>query len=602
MRSNLNLLSKDKIEELEQFVKLKFKNYDEEVEGFFSSLKSGKLKNKRIEVDALDFIQEGLTEIVDFWINENLTQKVEERKDNAEKVGNVEKLVCASHTRVGKFLNKYNKKQISLDDGIKKLKQDRRLSEVLTKIADTQTRKDYFFLGDHDLNHTKRVLLNASMIMELRKDLTDREREMIFTAIEYHDTGRIHDFEDNVHGQRAVQKFTNELHGFSVEEQDLIKFIIIQHCKSSAENKYAINTLNKSEKDKEKYKLFLNYMKDADKLDRVRFPEISPYMTDSLDPDRLYFDESKQIIKFACEALENSETLFELKNDKSKDALFNRKKVFAEYESAEDKAKSVEKFLKENGYPPRSSNLKLKNLKPQEQKFIKDGYLYLLRGSRQGQTSGFFTYQYANEKKNLEQYLKENPRMTADMLASKQSMKGRERFISTTTDITVAAEFTKLNKDNNEQGSIYVIKVKPEDAFRVVSPVGLDEFWGDKSQKDESEYLIPDYIKPEEILKEFKYNEYEEIYKYLKEEIGLNIKKSDIYLREDVSKQIELSDEFLDNICKMNEAHNHYWGDSETASDGFELVTEGVNKGKGRNTLEKIMNFLVNPTDDFFDR
>lgn len=598
MRSNLNLLSKEEINELDKYIKLKFKNYNEDVEEFLSGLKSGKLKNKKIEVDALDFIQDGLTEVVDSWINEKNLDNQEENNN----IGRIEQIVCAPNTRVGKFLKQNTKKQISLDEGIKLLKKGNKLKEVLEKIAETQVKKNYFVLGDHDLNHTKRVLLNVSMIMNMRNELSQREREIIFTAIEYHDTGRVHDFEDKYHGERAVQNFSDELEKFSEEEQELIKFIIIQHCKSNSENQYAIDSLNKSEKEKSKYRLFLNYMKDADKLDRVRFPELTPFMTDSLDPQRLYFNESKQLIKFACEALENSENLFGLKNDKSKDALFSRKKVFAEFEEQSERIKSVEEFLKSNGYPERSKNLKLKNIKPQDKKFIKDGYLYLLRGSRQGQMSGFFTYQYAKDKKNLEQYLKETSRMTADIVASQQSMKGRERFISTTTDITIAAEFTKLNKEKNEQGSIYVIKVRPEDAFRVISPVGLGEFLGDKSQNDESEYLIPDYIKPEEILKEFKYNEYEEIYKYLKDEIGLNIEKRDIHLKDNVSEQVELSDEFLNNICKMNESQNKYWSSSEAADIGFELLTQIVNNGKGDNTLEKMLNYLCNPTDNFDGR
>ena len=597
MRSNLNLLSKEEVEELEQFVKTKFeKRYNEEVKEFFEDLRTGKLKSKTIEVDALDFIEDGLSRIVDSWISENCKPNSKETK------GYIEKMVCAPNTKVGKFLKQSSKKQISLAEGIKLLKEERRLPEVLRKIADTQTRKNYFHLGDHDLNHTKRVLLYASMIMNSRDELSEREREIIFTAIEYHDTGRIHDFEDKEHGERAVKNFTNELQNFSQEEQELIKFIIIQHCKSNAENEYAINSLNKTEKEKSKYKLFLNYMKDADKLDRVRFPEISLFNTDSLDPQRLYFDESKELIKFACEALEENDKLFQLKNDKSKEALFSRKKVFAELEEQEERTKSVEKFLKDNGYPERSTNLNLKKLKPHDTKFIKDGYLYLLRGSRQGQMSGFFTYQYANEKKNVEQYLRENPRMTADMLASRQSMKGKERFISTTTDITIVAEFSKISKEKDKQGSIYVIRVKPEDAFRVVSPIGGDKFFGDEMAKDESEYLIPDYIKPNEILKEFKYNEYEEIYKYLRDEIGLNIQKADICLQEDISKQPELSEEFLDIMCEKNESNNTHWRNSPQADFGFDIITEIVNKGKGDTTLEKMLNFLANPSDDFFDR
>lgn len=607
MRSDLNLLTKEEIEELELFVKSKMKKDNEDVNSFLKDLKSGRLKNKKIEVDALDFISEGLTEIVDSWISskkqaaEKVTQKEDAKK--SKKIGEVEQLVCASNTTVGKFLKKYNKKQITLDEGIKKLKEDGALTEVLRAIADTKTRKESFNLGAHDLNHTIRVLLNGSMIMNMRNELSERERAIIYKAITLHDTGRVHDFEDKIHGERAVQNFTNELDEFTEDEQELIKFIIIQHCKSTAENEAAINSLNKSSEEKARYRKFLNYMKDADKLDRVRFPELMPMMTDSLDPDRLYYDESKQLIKFACGVLENFDLLFSLSNNKSKDDLFSRKKVFGECESGEELATSVRQFLKDNGYPKRSKNIKLKNVKPTDSKFIKDGYLYLLRGSRKGQMSGFFTYQYAKDKQNLEQYLRKNPGVTADFLASQQSMKGRERFISATTDITIAAEFSKFNKNTNTAGSIYVIKIKLENAFRVESPVALENFWGNGIKGDESEYLIPDFVKPEEILKEFNYNDYLGIYNYLKEYVGLNISRKDINLSDNIEEQPELSDEYLSMVNTLVENNNKYWRRNTLEADiGFEILSQFVNNLEGDTTIEKVLKGMGIPCDDYIKR
>lgn len=606
MRSDLNLLTKDEIDELELFIKSKIKKENEDINSFLKDLKSGKLKSKKVEVDALDFISDGLTEIVESWISskeqtaEKVTQKEDVRK--YKEIGKVEQLVCAPNTRVGKFLSKHNKKQITLDEGIKSLKESGRLSEVLRAIADTKTRKESFHLGDHDLNHTIRVLLNGSMIMNMRGELSDRERAIIYKAIILHDTGRIHDFEDKIHGERAVQNFTNELDEFTEEEQELIKFIIIQHCKSTTENEVAINSLNKSKEEKEKYRKFLNYMKDADKLDRVRFPELMPMMTDSLDPERLYFEESKQLIKFACGALENFDSLFALSNNKSKEDLFSRKKVFGECESGDELATSVNEFLKDNGYPERSRNIRLRNIKTTDSKFIKDGYLYLLRGSRKGQMSGFFTYQYAKDKQNLEQYLRRNPRVTADFIASQQSMKGRERFISATTDITVAAEFSKFNKNKNTAGSIYVIKVRPEDAFRVKSPIALETFWGNGMTGDESEYLIPDFIKPEEILREFKYNDYLGIYNYLKDDIGLNISRKDIHLSNNIDEQYELSDEGLSILSARAEKNNSYWEDSSEADIGFQILSQFVNNMEGNTTIEKILKGMGIPCDDYIKR
>lgn len=587
MKKDLNLLTEDEIYELEDFVKSKIKKENKDIRKFFDDLKSGKLKNKHIESDALDFIYEGLTDVVDYWIEE---------KGN---IGEVEKVVCAPNTRVGKFLSTYNKKQINLHDGINMLKKDNVLEETIRAISNTYLRRDYFSLGDHDVTHTQRVILNAAMIMNLRKELSERERKMVLTAIMYHDTGRIHDFEDKCHGERAVQSFTDELDEFSKDEQDLIKFMITQHCKSGLENEEAISALDKSKEEKERYRLFLNYLKDADKLDRVRFPEIIPMLSDSLDPDRLHFDESKRLIKFACESLENTELLFKIKNNKSKEDLFSREKVFAEAESGIQLAESVYEVLRENDYPERSKNLKLNKIKPHNSKFIKDGYLYLLRGDKKGQMSGFFSYPYSKEKKNAEEYLKENPSEDADFIASQQSLKGRERFISATTDISIAVEHTDLDLDRNISGSIYVLKIKPENAFRIISPIGLKEFYGTEEDHDEDEYLIPDFVDPEEIIKEFRYNDYIGVYKFLRNEIGLNIERSDIGLKANINEQPELSDKFLNYIRKRNQLSNKYWEDTYGGnSSSFQEITKIINSGKGNSNLEKMINALFNPYDD----
>lgn len=83
--------------------------------------------------------------------------------------------------------------------------------------------------------------------------------------------------------------------------------------------------------------------------------------------------------------MENTELLFKIKNNKSKEDLFSREKVFAEAENGVQLAESVYEVLRENDYPERSRNLELNKIKPHNSKFIKDGYLYLLRGDKKGQ-------------------------------------------------------------------------------------------------------------------------------------------------------------------------------------------------------------------------
>lgn len=602
MMLNLNSLSLEEIQELEKYVRTKLPDKYRDFKTLFTDLKSGKLKNKNIEVDSLDFIYDGLSETVENWF------KQREKDSNSEmnNLGKLEKIICAPTTRVGKFLREDVRKQITLEQGIKKLKQEGKLSNLLNRIADLKTRTGLFEFVSHDLEHTMRVLVNSDMIMSLNGNVSQRERDVILKAIELHDTGRIHDFEDNIHGERAVANITNELDDFSKEEQELIKFIIIQHCKSNGENEVAISALNKSEKEKNKYRKTLNVMKDADKLDRVRFPEVHPLVTDLLDPNRLKTEEAKTLIKFACELFEKSDKLFGLKNDKTLDSLFKRTSKFAEQETGKELAESVRKVLAENGYPERSKNLKITELKPQDEKFIKDGYIYLFRGSRKGQSSGFYAHPYAKEKVSVEQYLKKHPDATAYGLAKRQSMRGKERFISATTDLWIALGFTKFSKAKPNEGSIYIIKMKPEDAYRVKNQIQcimpsigkIDEKDG---IEDESEYLIPDYVEPKEIIKEFDCKDFSGIYDYLKHEVGLDITLEDLNIKKQWLENPEMLDDILEDICRRNEFINSAagWNNSSDrrnaeADFGFEIIQELMKNPQGEKMLKKIIENMMN--------
>lgn len=156
-----------------------------------------------------------------------------------------------------------------------------------------------------------------------------------------------------------------------------------------------------------------------------------------------------------------------------------------------------------------------------------------------------------------------------------------------------------MDLDKNVSGSIYVIRVRPKDAFRIISPIGLKEFYGTEEDHDEDEYLIPDFVDPEEIIKEFRYNDYIGVYKFLRNEIGLNIERSDIGLKANINEQPELSDKFLNYIRKRNQLSNKYWEDTYGGnSSNFQEITKIINSGKGNTNLEKMINALFDPHDD----
>lgn len=169
---------------------------------------------------------------------------------------------------------------------------------------------------------------------------------------------------------------------------------------------------------------------------------------------------------------------------------------------------NVDEILKE--YPKRSSHLEKKS-KDEEQckqlneKFIKDGYMYLLRGAKKGQETGFYSRWY-KEKKTIE-----TENLDVDNIAYAQQLNGNTLFISATTRLSVASAFA-----NHER--IYVLKIPVEDVYSFCKIDGLCE----------EEYMIPDFIKQEEILTSFRHDKFKQIYNFLTNEIGLELTPEDL--------------------------------------------------------------------------
>lgn len=168
----------------------------------------------------------------------------------------------------------------------------------------------------------------------------------------------------------------------------------------------------------------------------------------------------------------------------------------------------VSKMLE--GYPERSKQLEnrvenqiaAKNI---DEKFIKDGFVYLLRGGKKGQETGFYSKEYAN--KNTIQSLGLDPYKTAFA----QSLNGNTPFISATTDLYTALAFSRKER-------VYVLRV----------PVGDVYTFYNFHELMEHEYMIPDFVSQNEIVRSFRYDKVKSIYRYLTEEVGLDICPEDL--------------------------------------------------------------------------
>ena len=137
--------------------------------------------------------------------------------------------------------------------------------------------------GIHGMGHVRRVLFWADAIAE-NYNLTDKDKIILGLACCYHDIGRIHNGEDDLHGKLSCDKIVelNLLDGWDLKEheKELVLRLIAAHCLS---DNLFIGTIRD--------KLLFNILKDADGLDRVRIFD--------LDPNYLRLDASHELVDVA---------------------------------------------------------------------------------------------------------------------------------------------------------------------------------------------------------------------------------------------------------------------------------------------------------------
>lgn len=177
-------------------------------------------------------------------------------------------------------------------------------------------------------------------------------------------------------------------------------------------------------------------------------------------------------------------------------------------------------------------------------KFVKDRHIYLLRGDHPNlEKKGFYSMPFGYGKKNTKQlseelhsseevgyflygneaYLgvaKPTHENITDELALKQSQIGGSTFISTTTSLETAIAGTgnQPNKEDQERYEIYVVKIPIEYV--------INSNTGNFFRMEEDEYLVPDYITPNEIVAKFSRDDRDGVYEYLHEELG--VEKEDL--------------------------------------------------------------------------
>lgn len=164
--------------------------------------------------------------------------------------------------------------------------------QELDKINENQDK--YYPSRIHGIEHTSRVTFLATILAKMDA-LDEHTKKLLITAARLHDIGRIDDRESKEHGAYGKEKIEQEglLDEFSSSDRKIIEFVIEQHSLSREENEKAIAKLPFWQR--KEYQVVLNYLKDADALDRVRIANESA----QLDPSRLRSRTAKELVSFS---------------------------------------------------------------------------------------------------------------------------------------------------------------------------------------------------------------------------------------------------------------------------------------------------------------
>ena len=212
----------------------------------------------------------------------------------------VEKLNLKLIDRPNMYLSYYNNirgantsNNIDLKDVIDTLKTNGLLDRYENEVKDISRRGLYRYnIPEHNVDHVERVML-YSMYMGQKLNLSPTEMNILIEAAKYHDSGRVDLKTDTQHAVLSADKAMLDLYGkYSYEDLNSICAAIEYH--ESADQQQILNKIFEKyritpEKQGSIY-LISNILKDADALDRTRFPG-------NLDEKRLRNDIAYSMIK-----------------------------------------------------------------------------------------------------------------------------------------------------------------------------------------------------------------------------------------------------------------------------------------------------------------
>ncbi len=171
---------------------------------------------------------------------------------------------------------------------------------IFYEYENTEDHKSLYKCDYHGVRHADNVTMFTYYIAS-KEGYSDDAIKILMEAARYHDIGRTNAWQEGGHGFAGAKKYAEEFKGqIPISEQQIVGFLINAH---DAFNQDAIRMMaNKmfgkycSEEDIDKMCDMANIIRDADALDRTRFPI---YSLDYLNSRLLTHDSSRELIEVA---------------------------------------------------------------------------------------------------------------------------------------------------------------------------------------------------------------------------------------------------------------------------------------------------------------
>lgn len=227
------------------------------------------INNRKTNIKLKFIKQEDIREILLKAFRENCREYVKSNSNTKKSRDQYEK----NKFKYSKFYSNYNE-QYDLFDEVEDLIKNKKINYILEEIEDIDYDKELFLSeGDYGIAHTKRAMLEAAILAN-RENLTEQDTKILVASAKYHDIGMKNDENDKEHGKISISKIKHELDSFTEADQEIIKFLIVEHALDKKENEEAIANLNEAKKSK--FRKMLSYFRDIDELEKVRLYDMNP--------------------------------------------------------------------------------------------------------------------------------------------------------------------------------------------------------------------------------------------------------------------------------------------------------------------------------------